>query len=68
MCHRSLQQHRSVTHFGVSVAMDDHRQRVVGCVPNPHAVRSKLEQHLVCQTQTQKQACEHGLGAMAMDV
>lgn len=37
------------THFGVSVAMNNHWQRVVRRVSNSHAACSKLEEHLVCQ-------------------
>lgn len=45
MCQRAS----FLTHFGVSVAMDNHWQRVVRRVSNSHSARSKLEKHLICQ-------------------
>lgn len=74
MCHKGMQRpwpNRPFTHFGVSVAMDDHWQRVVGCVPNSHAVRSKLEQHLVCLNIDPKARLwiqARNTGAMTMDI
>lgn len=38
-----------LTHFGVSVAMNNHWQGVVHCVSNSHSVCSKLEKHFICQ-------------------
>lgn len=43
-----------LTHFGVSVAMDDHWQRVVNGVSNSYAVCSKLEKHFICQKREQE--------------
>lgn len=37
------------THFGVSVAMDDHWQRVIKRVPDSDALCSELKKHVVCQ-------------------
>lgn len=55
-CHETTRFPRTsfLTHFGVSVAMDNHWQRVVNSVSNSYAVCSKLEKHFICQKREQE--------------
>ncbi len=43
-----------LTHFGISIAMDNHWQRVVHCVSNSYAACSKLKKHFICQKEEQE--------------